>query len=493
MNYDDPILGDVLYEDNTIVLLPKDSWTPSPQHPSGWTWDAKARTLRLSQQTFVSSADLLGTQNFLAVIFAGCTSFSSASSAQFRAAVQNVLSACRKVTIVHNKDLITTLLVIFPRVEELVLPHNIRLQFTVSEDIEKMPCAPPLRSIRGDSCGIGVNHLFMEKPVIIYLHVKCKKLNHMDVNLDEVMDVIFSVDAVLHMGGDAPRWKSYILGAYRQRSTLDNIVVHTDITQGMMFVALSFNNRVHRLQLVTGREEVVNMVTRFKSMKSVSITFVRGLCPFGICFPEALKKFALHVLELRYFSDVKLSLILQSCSNLHTLSLLDCVVSKEELKSGTFHELRVLRIGRETAFSLTKFELISQELFTALVERCPNLTELQLSGVELCGMFLQLHYKKSHFAGIQKLILWTKESMKGLGLNVADLQALVKDMRSLKCVATDSYEIRLCLETYAPHVKLEWLSCTKCAAEFAATNGTEMVKNNFFADICGSDQGYFRS
>ncbi|XP_064490408.1 uncharacterized protein LOC135401766 [Ornithodoros turicata] len=482
--YDDPELEDLIDKQDIVILQPKDGWIAPYPVPDEWNWNGK--TLDLSRETFSSSSDILKTFDFPTATFAGCPSLEAKSSRDFTNAVKTVCKGCTKVTVVHNRDLVVTLLNTFRCVVELVLPHNLRLQNPLTET--KLTSNHSLKVLKGDMCGIGSNHLLMDQATILSLINQCPQLEHLDTNLDELLELVPAL--FISLGNRKPfttaQLNNCILGSFRHRVTLGNIVVNSGANFYCLNLILSCSRRRNRLEIVTGSTDVVAMIPSFENVTSLFIQFVRGrfsACPYKSCFPKALKKFRLSALELRIFIDVRLSEIAQHGSQLESLSLIDCWIVDEKLKPGTFEKLKVLGVGNEIAFNVLGRGGLSEVMFSRLIQRCSSLNELHVSGQELCCIFLKRSFKKSNLVNLKKLVLWTKQSLAGLKVGVSDLEALKTDLVSLECVITDSFDIRLFFQVYAQDVRLKWLSCTRCVAELAAVNGTDLVTNNFFADV----------
>ncbi|XP_064490418.1 uncharacterized protein LOC135401771 [Ornithodoros turicata] len=480
-SYADPELEDLIEKQDIVILQPKDGWVAPDPIPGEWSWNGK--TLGLTRETFSLSSDLLRTLEFPTVTFAGCPSLEAKSSRDFANAVKKVCKGCTKVTIVHNKDLVTTLLHTFQSVVELVLPHNMRLQSFLSED--KLASNHSVKLLKGDMCGIGGNHLLLDEPTVLGIVSKCQQLEYMDINVDELLELV--PFTFIDVGERNPvltlQLNNYILGSFRHRVTLENIAVNSHVNIHSLEMILSSNKCTSNLEIVTGDEIVVAMIPCFENVTNLFVKFINGTCSFTVCFPEALKKFELSSLELRIFTDVKLSKIAQHCRQLESLSLIDCWIDDEKLKPEAFENLRVLGVGNQIAFSLFGKGGLSTVMFARLIERCSSLNELHVSGQELCRIFLKQNFKKSNLVNLKKLVLWTKQSLADLGVLVSDLEALKTDLVSLECVVTDSFDIRLFFQVYAQDVRLKWLSCTRCVAEFAVVNGTILVSNKFFADV----------
>ncbi|KAL3192900.1 hypothetical protein MRX96_058415 [Rhipicephalus microplus] len=104
------------------------------------------------------------------------------------------------------------------------------------------------------------------------------------------------------------------------------------------------------------------------------------------------------------------------------------------------------------------------------LERLQGLTDLYLDGEWIVSAYIggprTPAYQRPIHPAMEQLTILTDLSVSALYIVPEEVRRLIGWMPRLKRLSTDSYDIRLCVQNYFPHVALTWTSCTTCAAEF---------------------------
>lgn len=210
-------------------------------------------------------------------------------------------------------------------------------------------------------------------------------------------------------------------------------------------------------QVTTSHKETIAKIASFKNLIAVSLTFITRdrLCPFRGLLEQTLKELRLECLSLRFIEGVSLNITARNWPRLQSLSLSECTIEDEPFVPGTFAGLVNLRLGLGVSFGG----------FERLVKAARRLVTLRLDGDQLCTGFV-VWCSLASLESLERLYLGTEKALKALELTAEDLQSLVKALPSLRCVSTNSYDLRLFFDNYMPRVTTDWCQCATCAAHF---------------------------
>ncbi|KAL1433612.1 hypothetical protein MTO96_012439 [Rhipicephalus appendiculatus] len=161
-----------------------------------------------------------------------------------------------------------------------------------------------------------------------------------------------------------------------------------------------------------------------------------------------------------FHNGILLSTIARHCPNLECLSLLDCNLCDEAIQPGSFTKLRSLALS----------DCNMDEAFFTLLNDAEGLTDLHLDGEWAIASYVSGPAEPSHPRPIHRkmelLTLATDWSLRALYLLPDEVRTMIESMPVLRRLSTNSYDIRLCVQNYYPHVTLTWSTCTTCMAEF---------------------------
>ncbi|KAH8020078.1 hypothetical protein HPB51_024160 [Rhipicephalus microplus] len=278
------------------------------------------------------------------------------------------------------------------------------------------------------------------------------------------------------------------LGSYLRRPCRNVIMMHST-TLPCMKKAIEWNPNLERLQRldVGGASVRLGMALRTFSERGLKYSnddnstgseddndtsdFSAGdesssncLGTLAVAHCNVLRILSLTHLTIKYFEGVRLSTINNHCPNIECLSLLGCKIADETIRPGSFAKLKSLALS----------DSIMEEAFFTLLNIVKGLTDLYLDGEWIVSAYIggprTPAYQRPIHPAMEQLTILTDLSVPALHIVPEEVRRLIGWMPRLKRLSTDSYDIRLCVQNYFPHVALTWTSCTTCAAEFPKMN-----------------------
>lgn len=429
-----------------VILKPLKPWTTPDTLPRGTSCDRDTGLFWLDKETLVRCLDFFRTIQYRAVILAGCPSLKP--SEPFGKAVSDVAGKALTAVVVHNSDSVDVLLQVFPKVTVLYLLHDLRLH---EEHAAFADGKHPLWELRGSCAALGTTQLVMTQRRVLQMGLLCPQMTVLNTSLP---DVTKAEEDPYVWTGLIHEWKTLVLG-HLYRGCQGSTESYWETSFSCMKMVNLVCPYLEHVTVNTRSPEVVAMVTGLK-LKSLSVTFLSGMHPFGVCIPGlTISRNSLEALSLCHFEGVDLAFIATMFAGLRRLSLSHCVMSDSEVCVRSFDKLQELDVGDVMRLSLR-----------LLLDRCANLTSLSLSDAESCVTFLHPSFRKSQLQKLKVLRLCLVSTLKQCGLHTDSLDQLTKELPALCHVATDNLDVRLYVENCAEHIKLDWYNCTTCAARF---------------------------
>ncbi|XP_065307617.2 uncharacterized protein [Dermacentor albipictus] len=430
--------------------------------PDGCIVTPDLRRVFTDPKTLVARKEALANLGVSRALFAGCAAFSS--SKPYRRAAMTVLAAARSLCIIHNRDSVCKLASWFPSVTDLALPHNLAFRGVCSrQDCEgHSGRKSSLERIVGDAPALGSANLELDEPL----------LSDCLLVLPNIVSVHSALDAVLHIWDILSdevalddvdyaylrKCPEVILGSWRELP--GTALSYRDVGVAEVTGARRFCPAVKKLEVVFEKKEALTAVVDFKRLTSLSLMFAgKGKCRAAETdLSKIVRQFVdLERLDLQFFSDVDLRTISEHCPKLTNLSLHGCTLASDDIDAALLPKrLKFLRMG-------PPIEPIAT--FHSLLECNREILDvLRLEGDVASAAFLAV-CAKTEFPSLRRLTLETSRSIRQLGTQLEDLHEVVKNLPALKCLVTDSYDLRLYFECYVPSVVISWCICTVCITE----------------------------
>ncbi|XP_077492376.1 uncharacterized protein LOC144103567 [Amblyomma americanum] len=229
---------DVLTEEDLVLVKKRKPWSLLEPLPDGIRVHRSGPFLRLSRDTLVAGhqAGQLRVTDVEVAVFAGCPRFGC--SQRFREAAAALCAGADTIAVVHNLNAMTDLLALFPRVGTLHLMHDLVAHGARNEDDkapnrreeqadgdkkEEMAPSPghdnsALRSLYGDCCALGLNHLFVDTEAAGSLVADFAQLTELETNLEQMVCMSLPQEASnskqgLGDCGAQRQWSSLVLGS----------------------------------------------------------------------------------------------------------------------------------------------------------------------------------------------------------------------------------------------------------------------------------------
>uniref|UniRef100_G3MNC4 F-box domain-containing protein n=1 Tax=Amblyomma maculatum TaxID=34609 RepID=G3MNC4_AMBMU len=458
---------DKLANSEGLVILKLDKPLPSAGRlvPRQLMVDANNTRLTTDREGFVACRSFLVKHTFSTVLFAGMPELRSVRS--FLSAAKDVLYKTPTLITVHNRDRVADLAAWFPYVTTLVLFHDLKLQTEDAARLREMAQVSHLQKLCGTTPGVGADELFLCPLTLTTLLANCPGLSAVQAPMDEI--VTLAEQFRLQSPVPPPllgNCRELTLGCNVRRRN-GNATMIGNVNSACMEKALEQYPDLEQLQVTTTSKKVLGRVPLFSHLTRLSLMFAAQgqLCPFDPHISRTLRALSLTHLSLKYFEGVCLSVISESCPNLESLSLSGCNIAEEKISAGTFPKLTSLCLG----------DSVSDDTFFTFLEVVADLTELYLDGEWVVSAYLggPVNSPRPLHRRMQRLTLATELPLQKLYVVPEEVRAAIAAMPDLKRISTDSYDIRLCIENYFPHVTLAWTSCTTCAAEFPKVDGTQ--------------------
>ncbi|KAL3204958.1 hypothetical protein MRX96_041083 [Rhipicephalus microplus] len=321
-------------------------------------------------------------------------------------AARNVVSKAQELIIVHNRDRMADLVSWFTKLTRLILYHDLMLQLDSSDEVQ----------------------------TLTMLLANCPSLSELQAPLHEA---IMLTDRFQARSPFFPpvfdNCRELTLGSYLRRSTRSATMMGTT-TLPCIKKAHKLYPNLEQLQVSTVDRNVLTFVPKFSRLKRLAI--------------------------MAYFC-LPLPVIVQTSE---CLSFLDCNLSDEAVQPGSFTKLRSLALS----------DCNMDKAFFTLLKDAEGLTNLHLDGGWGIALYIKgpaepLQPRPIH-REMEFLNLDTNWSLRALDVSPEELRSFIDSMPMLRRLSTDSYDIRLCMQNYYPHVKLTWPTCTTCMAEFPKVN-----------------------
>ncbi|XP_029832371.2 uncharacterized protein LOC8037518 [Ixodes scapularis] len=436
---------EVVYEQGVVLVRPEKVWPPGKSLPKEVT--PVGPFLRVPEGALSKHQDFLKGLRPETVVFADCLPFGS--SKRFDHAVAQVFSRTPTVVLVHNTNLLSSLVKGFAGMRTLYLLHDLRVHVG-ARDPGMVHVGPlELRQLYGDCSALGVNHLVVDTEAACALAGVCPNLTELETNLEQMAALPSEILRVFDMRGSELRsWKSLVLG-----SSLSNADVPT--SEEIVSMAAQRNPVLRHLQVYGASLSAIYAIVDFDEIASLSMRAEsRSIWNMSFCY-ELLDKFSLTSLALKGFLGIDFSAIAARSARLRRLSVTSCHTSKRLVSKSSFPELDTLEL-----------DVLTDDELQSLLAACPKLVTLRLRGLAASRRFLSTFPGNLSLKRLEQLELACPESLADLGVSTARLETVFDSLPSLRYVAVESYALRLFLESRLPHVALGWLSCTVCAAKF---------------------------
>lgn len=430
--------------------------------PDGCTVTPDLRRVFTDPKTLVARKEAFANLGVSRALFAGCAAFSS--SKPYRRAAMSVLASARSLCIIHNRDYVCKLASWFPSVTDLALPHNLASRGVCSrKDCEgHRNRKSSLERIVGDAPALGSANLELDEPLLSDCLLVLPNIVSVHSALDPVLHIwnVLSDKVVLDDVDYAYLRKcpEVILGSWCVLP--GNTLAYRDVGVTEVTGARRLCPAVRKLEVVFERKEALTAVIDYKQLVSLSLMFAGSdKChAMKTDLSKIIRKFVdLERLDLQFFSNVDLRAIAEHCPKLANLSLHGSSLVSDDIDAALLPKhLTFLRMG-------PWIEPIGT--FLSLFKRNREILDvLQLEGNDASSLFLHL-CAKVQFPSLQRLTLNTSLSISQLGIQPEDLCDVAKNLPALKCLVTDSYDLRLYFEYYVPSVLISWCTCTICIAE----------------------------
>lgn len=469
---------DLVSEEDLVLVKPHEPLPWLEPLPNGVSVHRDGTYLRLSRDALVArhKAGCLGKMSAQVAVFAGCPRF--CCSRRFQEATAQLCSRAATVVLVHNLNALPDLVALFPSTDALYLLHDVAVHqhWKPSKEDDGIPQQRPLadgelgdhasparsclRVLYGDCSALRLNHLFLSAEAATGLMEQCDNLTELEANMAE--QVTITPPKVLGFNSDAGAqrpWSSLVLGCALPTKGVS-------ISADVVLEAAKRWPVLRHLQIVTANEAAVYSAGAFQELRSLSALFcpVNGSspkkCRYG-AVSAVLSKFSPSALCLRSFSGVSLTGLATSCARLRRLRLVDCDLCDLDLRTDALPELEELEVSYVPPNGLRR-----------LMAACPNLRSLSIQdrGASFCFLREASCPKAGHLTKLERLSVIADRSLRVMGLEERDLRMTVDALRALVSIAIDSFEARLFLAEYAPHLELAWSTCVVCEVKFPQWN-----------------------
>uniref|UniRef100_A0A131YXE0 Uncharacterized protein n=1 Tax=Rhipicephalus appendiculatus TaxID=34631 RepID=A0A131YXE0_RHIAP len=456
-------MGDpyVLANSEDLVVLKLDKPLPGGRSiPQQLTADSSRTVLTTCQDGFISCRSFLVKHSYSTVLFSGLPELKSTKG--LLVAARDVVLKAQELIIVHNRDLMADLVSWFSKLTRLILYHDLTLQSDSSDEVMVLAHMSHLRQVWGTTPAVGTEELFLCPQTLAMLLANCPSLSEIQAPLNEAVMLADRFRARSpHFPPVFNNCRELTLGSYLRRSTRSATMMGT-ASLPCVNKALELYPNLEQLQISTIDRDVLAFIPKFSRLKRLSIMYGGrgGMCPFSPYITDILQALHLTRLTIKYFKGILLSTIARHCPNLECLSLLDCNLCDEAIQPGSFTKLRSLALS----------DCNMDEAFFTLLNDAEGLTDLHLDGEWAIASYVSGPAEPSHPRPIHRkmelLTLATDWSLRALYLLPDEVRTMIESMPVLRRLSTNSYDIRLCVQNYYPHVTLTWSTCTTCMAEF---------------------------
>ncbi|KAL3217573.1 hypothetical protein MRX96_032208 [Rhipicephalus microplus] len=289
----------VCKREDYVVLKLENPWLPSVSSssassttklPQGLSLDDKGHLITTTANAFVENRGFLKDHRVVAALFSGCASFDECRP--LGAAVGLVLYNVKTLVVVHNRDLVRTLIDLFRSVETLVLHHDLRLQMPEDAWRDIGGTHPQLKQLIGSTPALGSRNLFLSAATICGLLGDCPYLCELQTSLHEILRPANSLASMLLAARPSlhTSW-SLILGADVERYDGTTGVVW-DITPEHVFQTKKFFPSLRRMEVTTTHSQTIAAIGVFDQLTDLSLMFIAQgtLCSFQGPVEDTLKK-----------------------------------------------------------------------------------------------------------------------------------------------------------------------------------------------------------
>lgn len=440
-------------EEDLIVLRLDTPWPASRPFPERLALDASRQLIGANQETLISHREFLGRPYLPYALFCGCAAFDSSPS--FEKAAVAVLKNTHTLVIVHNRNMVSDLVSKFSGLSVLALPHNLKVEGERGADLDTSSdklCQ--LKELLGTTPGLGIDNLFLLDDVAMQIQEMCPKLTEWQTDMNDVIGIMSNPVKAAEELPNAALTQELILGRSIQAHD-GKLLMYANAGSDSVETASKLFTNLTRLEVCSTFAKSLSSVADFGGIRRLSLmASIEMAAPFRKYVVSLLRKFDLEELTLKCLGDVHLPTLVEHCQNLVSLTLILCPMFHDSALGSGFLKLRELRVGC----------FFHEPTLPVLLLACRGLVSLHLDGKETCATFLKC-VATVGLEKLERLTLRTKQRV-DVPSGVEDLRRLVSALPSLRYVATDSYGIRLFFENYAQHVRLAWLGCTICTAEF---------------------------
>lgn len=460
-------MGDpyVFSNSEDLVVLKLNKPLPgSSSIPQQLTVDPSRTMLTTCPAGFMSCQSFLVKHSYSTILFSGLPEMKPMKG--MVVAARNVVSKAQELIIVHNRDRMADLVSWFTKLTRLILYHDLMLQLDSSDEVQVLSHPSHLHQVWGTTPAVGTEELFLCPQTLTMLLANCPSLSELQAPLHEA---IMLTDRFQARSPFFPpvfdNCRELTLGSYLRRSTRSATMMGTT-TLPCIKKAHELYPNLEQLQVSTVDRNVLTFVPKFSRLKRLAIMYGGrgGMCPFSPYITDMLQALHLTHLTIKFFKGILLSTIARHCPNLECLSFLDCNLSDEAVQPGSFTKLRSLALS----------DCNMDKAFFTLLRDAEGLTDLHLDGGWGIALYIKgpaepLQPRPIH-RKMEFLNLDTNWSLRALDVSPEELRSFIDSMPMLRRLSTDSYDIRLCMQNYYPHVKLTWPTCTTCMAEFPKVN-----------------------
>ncbi|XP_077548957.1 uncharacterized protein LOC144162339 [Haemaphysalis longicornis] len=481
-----------------VIVLKVDTPLPAKcRIPSQLAVDADRTRLTTNCKGLTGCLRFLARYRYPSVLLAGLPKLASAPS--FLAAAREVLCGTQTLIIVHNRDHILDLVGWFP-CPTLMLYHDLIThqhkeldgKDTSSKDKDGKDNTSKdkdgkdktskdkdgkdkdgndnfshLVAVYGTVPALGCDQLCITNESIRSLLENTGKLSTLQAPMREVVLSVRLSDTL-----DGELSSQELLLEHCEEMTLgfhvysrwDRTIeppARADVVKGAL--ALCPNHR--RLKVTTDSKEVFPLIAKFSRLVRLSVMYVgkEQWLPFDPNVTRLLQSLpSLTHLALTNFQNVSLLTINMTCENLQSLTLAGSR-GVEECVYLAFPKLTSLTIS-DCLPSCVVSDVVMCALFT--------ITDLCIEGTYCCGSFIT-YPPPFPFRHLQRLTLKTDKPLLALLACPENLHTLFGRMPALEQLMTDSYDIRLFVQCYLPHVKLDWTQCVVCDTEYPKVNAVQ--------------------
>ncbi|KAH7939439.1 hypothetical protein HPB52_012694 [Rhipicephalus sanguineus] len=465
-DFGDP--DDLTLAEDHIILKLETALPPEAKLPEGLAFgDVDGLLLIANQRSLVSAmgSALLREARVSKALFCGCAPFDSCEL--FANVASELLRDAQEVHIVHNRNMVYKLIRMFPSAKVIALPHDLSRHYPEFDEPRSDLTGPlversQLRQLVGSSGEQRTECLSLSHETTLELIRNCPYVCR--INSRWVVSCFTKPHSLL-TSADRCKAKNFT-----HVNLIDQDLVLTTRGLGMsaatadIAVAATTFPSVETLEVCLGSQEALGKISAFRNLRNLAVAFTAGFIVRDMSteLEQLLAKLpGLEALELENCGGIRLPAISRLCTRLKILRLVNCVGSLSDVPvdADAFADLECLELDMQ----------ILKAVFNSLLDATKNkLRNAHFRDEALCLAFLQHCVESGRrlpFLNLERLTLNTKESLSALGLQPEDLHDVLHALPALRCVETNSYDLRLFFENSFPRgrVSLSWIGCVYCA------------------------------